>query len=283
MENTTSGRVYVKPNIDNVLPYQQYIKSTTTFPSHTLPILFAGGRNLTLKIKDNGHITQEQLYQCIAEDTIGDVNLNVPNGEFDGFGVDCDFFVLDFGIIIWFNDFGYGIHITSRNIFYHGITEVNNNTTIRQGYSLCLLLDRNLDIELLNTLIGNCKVFGIELDSSTVNTNYEFNSHLYLNFTLVPKFGEFDRHYNAIPENLFFYEWFGVNRGDKLVYNIFDAVERCLEEVDSAEMKEHIGCSTVNVETTNSRQNSFSTVDFSDDLHQQEVLRSLNHGLADDL
>lgn len=283
MESANSSRVFVKPNIDNVLPYQQFIKSATPFPSHILPILFAGGRNLALKIKDNGHIAQEQLYNYIPRDTIGEVDFNVPHGTFDGSGIDCDFFVLDIGIIVWFNDFGYGINLTSRNIFYHGITELASTDNLRQGYSVCLSLDREQDAELLNLLIGDCRLFDLHLDESTVSTNYEFKEHLYLNFTFVPKFGEFDRHYNAVPESLFYYEWFGLNRGNKLVNNIYSAVESCLEKVEYEMSKENGTSGANNAEATSSRQNSYSMVDFFDEIHQQDVLKSLNRGLADDL
>ncbi|XBW37051.1 hypothetical protein QEN19_002631 [Hanseniaspora menglaensis] len=274
MESRVSQRVYVKPNIDNVLPYQQFLKSTTSFPSHTLPILYAGGRNLTLQIKDNGCITEQELYNHIDAETIGDVNLNVEKTSFEGTGVDCDIFVLDLGVIIWFNDFGYGINLGSRNIFYHGIIEVIYAGSSNQGYSMCVVLDKKLDTELLNLLLGNCQQFQLQFDWSTANRNCDFDENLYLNFTFVPTIGEFDRHYNTIPESLFFYEWFGINRGEKLISNVFNAVEGCLEEIENS------------AEYTNSsvsRQSSFSTIDFNEDIPQQEVLESLNQGLADDL
>lgn len=266
--------MYIKPNIDNVIPYQQFVKSTTPFPSHTLPILFAGGRNLALHIRDSGYIDQEQLYTCIDRTTIGETDLNIPTVHFGEKGLDCDVFVLDFGVVIWFNDFGFGIHLVDRNIFYHGLMDVSSTDTTVQGYNMCLILDRHWDAELLNLLIGDCKLFGLQFESSTLSGNRDFSENLYLSFTFVPTVGEFDRHYNAVPESLFFYEWFGINRGDKLVRNIFNAIEKNLEDNDS--------CS-FNMDSANSRQNSYSTVDFSEDVRQQEVLNSLNCGLADDL
>lgn len=274
-----SGRVFIKPNIDNVLPYQQYLRSVTSFPSHIQPLLFAGGRKLMLQVKDTGNITQEQLYSCVSRDGIENINENSIEKSkiLEGLFLDCDVFVLDFGIIIWFNHYGYGIKITSKNIFYHGVISVNFENSERDAYQMCLSLDKNDDYDLMNILLGSCTIFGLKLDASSLENNKHLSQKLFLNFTFVPYYQEFDRHYNEIPENLFFYEWFGINRGNKLIENIFSAVDSCLEKVDLDSQM------ITNEISDNIRQDSQNTLEFSDEIQPQELINNLNQGFADDL
>ncbi|KAL6936956.1 hypothetical protein ACO0OL_001507 [Hanseniaspora opuntiae] len=267
-----SGKVFIKPNIDNVLPYQQYLKSVTSFPSHIQPLLFAGGRKLMMQVKDTGYITQEELYTCVSMDGIENLNENTYDMPTIGDTLmDCDVFILDIGIIIWFNECGYGMKIASESIFYHGVTKVMYMNEQRDAYQMCLGLDKNEDYELMNILFGSCQMFGFKLDESSVIKNPDLTQRLYLTFTFVPYYKEFDRHYNEIPENLFFYEWFGINRGDKLIENIFSAVDYCLESKDSIQIENEI----VDV-----RQDSYG-MEF--DMHSQEIINSLHQGIADDL
>ncbi|KAL6933833.1 uncharacterized protein HGUI_01982 [Hanseniaspora guilliermondii] len=267
-----SGKVFIKPNIDNVLPYQQYLKSVTSFPSHIQPLLFAGGRKLMMQVKDTGNITQDELYRCVSMDGIE--NLNENNYEIPHVNntlIDCDVFILDIGIIIWFNEYGYGMKINSESIFYHGVTKMIIMGEERDAYQMCLELDKNDDYELMNILFGSCKMFGFKLDESNLINNKDLNRRLYLAFTFVPYYKEFDRHYNEIPENLFFYEWFGINRGDKLIENIFSAVDYCLEMKDSIQIDNDV---------IDLRQDSYN-IEF--DIHSQEIINNLHQGIADDL
>ena len=272
------GRVFIKPNIDNVLPYQQYLQSVTAFPSHIQPLLFAGGRKLMLQVRDTGNITEEQLYTCISPDGIENLNENDigPTKKIDGLLLDCDLFVLDFGIIVWFNQYGYGINLTTHNIFYHGVVSVDFESDIRDAYQMCVSLDKNDDYDLMNILLGSCTIFGLKLDQSSVENNKDFSKKLFLNFTFIPYYKEFDRHYNEVPENLFFYEWFGINRVDKLIENIYSAVDSCLESCD---IDSQAACQL----TDNFRQDSQNTLEFSDEIQPQEMINNLNKGLTDDL
>jgi hypothetical protein len=116
--------------------------------------------------------------------------------------VEVDLFALSTSFIIWLNDYAKGIELEYSCIGAHSIRK-NTSGTLELSLKV-----RNNGIFYNNDDFGGFKPEFIE-------------------FICTPLFGESDRYYNDEVENLFTYENFGMNKGDKMVINTFNAIGKC--------------------------------------------------------
>lgn len=115
-----------------------------------------------------------------------------------------DVFVLNTSFIIWFNEFGKGLEISYLNIPAHAVRKD-------------LKKKLNLYIQL------------------------SFNDKL-IEFNLRPKYLENERFFNNEIEKLFTYEFFGLNKGEKMIFNTFNSISycSCLHKSDSDDDDEQL-------------------------------------------
>ena len=219
-----SNVIYTKPTIENVIPFELY-KSTnpsiqlptaslgspqfasysnTTPLNPLLPILFGGGRNFTLT-----RMTDE-IVNSFHNNTLST-------------GATClvELFVMDCGVVVWFDQLNMGIQIQYGDLVYHGI--VNNPNDTRQR--LLVNVDVTPGLEVIWEIFGRTTTAGG--DNSSISDANGSNKNIDLLFT--PLYYENDRYYNSDIENLFQYQWFGLNKGNSMIRNINDALDHCVE------------------------------------------------------
>ena len=115
--------------------------------------------------------------------------------------VEVDIYVLSCALVIWFRAGDCGLQVPYGCVLEHLVTQ-----------------DESKQLQLS---------MKIRCDDSN-----------YMELSLIPMFGETDRYYNSSVEKLFTYANFGLNKGDKMVYNTFGAIAKCstlhIEEDDMA-------------------------------------------------
>ncbi|KAL6943081.1 hypothetical protein ACO0RG_002065 [Hanseniaspora osmophila] len=226
-----SNVIYTKPTIENVIPFELY-KSTNPslqFPNASsrfasisdtslnplLPILFGGGRNFTLTRMRNESFDSGSANP--GSDLPGSTSnlCSAPS---------ClvDLFVMDCGIVVWFDQLNMGIQIQYSDLVYHGIVTLPNDPHQR----LLVNVDVTAGLEVIWEIFGP----GIASTTTTTTNNTTTsrdNSNIDLLFT--PMYYENDRFYNSDIENLFQFQWFGLNKGNSMIKNINDALDHCME------------------------------------------------------
>lgn len=185
----------IKPTVENVIPYNRYKKTQPEIngvPMINVPagdqlLLMGGGRDFILSLlQDDKHRVVEGV----------------------------ELFILNIGIVLWFEHLEKGIEIPYESIIYHG--SVRTSDTV--GHQLALLATLTSD-----PLI--CNFFQLP-ESLTTNDECTLSS---IEIMLRPKYSLYDRHYNTEIESLFTFEDFGVNRGDEMVDNCNHSLAACLE------------------------------------------------------
>lgn len=239
---------YTKPTIENVIPYNRYKRTQPlvngipmiNIPSNDLPILFGGGRDFLLG-----------LLETKNEQTIENVQL----------------FILNNGIILWFNQWNKGLEIPYDSVIYHGSIRVDQD----EGHSLEMILTLERDITLNELFPIQQKL----LPPPQPNEEHLLLQHTMssIEFTLRPIYSIYDRHYNQEIETLFTFEDFGVNRGDDMVNNCNEAIATCLEQFNNEEEQNDYDDDEDDEDETNTYYTSIN-----DTLDQLD-----NSGLADDL
>lgn len=121
------------------------------------------------------------------------LNSIIPEVEGDD-EILVDIFVLNTSFIIWFVGFGKGLEISYLNIPAHAV---------RKDFAKRLELYIQLSI------------------SSNIGTEE------IIEFSFRPKFLENERFVNDEIERLFTYEYFGLNKGEKMVFNTFNSISHC--------------------------------------------------------
>lgn len=238
---------YTKPTIENVIPYNRYKRTQPSvngipminIPSNDLPILFGGGRDFLLG-----------LLETKNEQTIENVQL----------------FILNNGIILWFNHWNKGLEIPYDSVIYHGSIRVDQD----EGHSLEMILTLERDIT-LNELFPIQQKLQQPPSEEHLLLQHTMSS---IEFTLRPIYSIYDRHYNQEIETLFTFEDFGVNRGDDMVNNCNEAIATCLEQFNNEENDDD---DNDEEEEDEDETNTYYT-SINDTLDQLD-----NSGLADDL
>lgn len=117
---------------------------------------------------------------------------------------EVDVFALNTSLIIWLNDYNKGIEIAYPIIDAHAVTKQ------KQGKLQLYLQVRNVGV--------------------FENIPDQFQETYGSSFTeliLTPLYSKEDRHYNDTIERLFTFADFGINRGDTMVVNTFNAIRKC--------------------------------------------------------
>lgn len=233
---------YTKPTIENVIPYNRYKRTQPlvngipmiNIPSNDLLILFGGGRDFLLG-----------LLEPKNQQTIENVEL----------------FILNNGIILWFNHWNKALEIPYDSVVYHGSIRVDQD----EGHSLEMILTLERDIT-LNDLFP--------IPQNTDQEQHPLLQHTMssIEFTLRPIYSIYDRHYNQEIDTLFTFEDFGVNRGDDMVNNCNEAIATCLEQFNTEEQH------TDEEDDEEQDQTNTYYTSINDTLDQLD-----NSGLADDL
>lgn len=102
-----------------------------------------------------------------------------------------DLFVLNTSLIIWFNDLSKGLEISYLDIPAHALRKNQSN-----------------QLELY------------------IQINVSHQDEL-LELSFSPKYWENDRYFNKEIEKLFTYEYFGLNKGTKMIFNTFNSIGKC--------------------------------------------------------
>lgn len=213
--------INVKPCEDNVIAFSQFkaqylsqalqhkemnyteeIALLSGFSDHM--ILFGGGREFQLTVLD----------------------LESPQG---GPQIDnVELFVLNNGIVIWFNCWNHGVSIPYQDVIYHA---AHRNPNEREGHRLNLMLTLECD-DVLDSLFTRMKTPELRHTTSAgatpSNEPFEFTMNS-IELTFRPHYSTFDRYYNDYVEQLFTFANVGVNRGDEMVNNCNRALAICLD------------------------------------------------------
>ncbi|KAH3899971.1 uncharacterized protein SCODWIG_00857 [Saccharomycodes ludwigii] len=200
--------INIKPTIENVIPYKQFIANNPRIKNippdsdqQYLPILYGGGRDYILSL---------------LTDNVFDSNGNTNNCS--GENVQCDLFILDSHLIIWFDLIQLGLQIPYSKILYHGYQIVSiMGTNKKSQLVLSIDIEKYEDKHIIEQLFPG-KI--VDLSGS-------------IEFLLDPLYFENDRHYslNGI-ENLFTFSNFGLNRGNNMVTNCNTVLSERMEYVD---------------------------------------------------
>ncbi|KAH3675160.1 hypothetical protein WICMUC_002816 [Wickerhamomyces mucosus] len=177
--------ISTKPTFENCDPFTKYQKYTPNeYSFQELPILFGGGRKWILKTGDP---------HCFQQ---------LPLNYHKDFEIDL--FVLNIGLIIWFNEIESGVQIPYSCI-------ISNSVRMNEMEEMELFLQVTKPGSLLS--FDGC-----------INTIDELST---VEVSFIPMFGISQRYYNDQIERLFTYEYFGLNKGEKMIMNSFNAISKC--------------------------------------------------------
>lgn len=192
IEEPISRLITIKPTLENCCSIKQHLESTPIDGfnlQEIIPILYGGGR----KWKLNSIFDANFGY---VSNPLKYIVLAHQNE------IEVDLFVLNSTLIIWLNDYSKGIEL---------------------DYALIdsILVKKDFNNDKLY-LILKVKNNGIFYNNDDTDLRPEL-----IEFKIIPMFGEFERYYNDEIENLFTYENFGNNKGDKMVINTFNSILSC--------------------------------------------------------
>ena len=206
----TSGccAVWVKPTVENVVPYKQYRRTQPEMNlsleqdqnASALDLLLGGGRNLVLSVMGGAVGSDGQNTECLDP---------------------VELFILNHCIVLWFDGLGHGIQIPYSSVLYHASRQVAYRN---EGHKLEILLTLERD----TVLDGLFPRSGHQIMVETGDTPPEFTMQS-VELILTPKYSMYDRHYNTEIETLFTFANFGINRGDDLVNNCNEALAAGME------------------------------------------------------
>lgn len=214
----------IKPTAENITPYKTYTQTTPTPPPFTtivdstsqhlihtppvstysstidimdrpdLPVLYAGGRKWILRTSDPTSLFSLPLNHSLE--------------------IDVDLFVMDSGLVIWFNELDKGLCLGYDCIVGHSIRRVSCDRRKELFMEV-----RRVGILALSDPVLNV---GVSQNGEEMSADYQT-----VEFSLLPKFAEGDRYYQDCVESLFRFQEFGSNRGDTMVVNVFNGISKC--------------------------------------------------------
>ncbi|SMN18709.1 similar to Saccharomyces cerevisiae YKL183W LOT5 Protein of unknown function [Maudiozyma saulgeensis] len=281
--------IWVKPTIENVIPYVQYKR---TQPEDSLvydpnarsqDLLLGGGRDLVMSLMNNMDQTSNNI--LYHNDNDNDNNNNNENNNASSLDP-VELFILNHCIILWFDGLGHGIQVPYSSVIYHASRKVNYRN---EGHQLEILLSLERD-PTLN------EFFPLDTRRTKIENGFDINEFTMssVEIILTPKYSMYDRHYNTNIETLFTFSNFGINRGDDMVNNCNEALAIGLEltsetEIDgNAESSEEPGMSSADQDgaiytgvqdAINGRYNTFNNTGFADDLDNNDII---NQGYSRD-
>lgn len=129
------------------------------------------------------------LISCSSPDFISSIT-----GQ-DSSDLLVDLFAFNTSFIIWFNGLEKGLEISYLDIPAHAVRK---------------------------NQLGQLELY-IQMNYS----NSGDQSPCLIEFSFTPKYWENDRYFNQEIEKLFTYEFFGLNKGSKMIFNTFNAIGKC--------------------------------------------------------
>lgn len=207
--------ILTKPTIENITTVGQYeltqprLKGVDLLHQSEIPILFGGGRDFLLG--ELGSVTE----------AVNALNAGLPPNPQSL--ILSDLFVLNSCVLIWFKEWERSLQIPYRNIVYHAVHKTDDSSQV-DGHRLELLITVERDpiinelFPIPNRSIG--QMHRLQADENVIST---------VELVLRPKYANFDRHYNEEVEDLFTFKEFGLNRGDTMVKNSYNAILTCMD------------------------------------------------------
>ncbi|KAG0670885.1 low temperature responsive protein [Maudiozyma exigua] len=301
-QRQTCQVIWVKPTIENVIPYMQYKR---TQPEGTLgndyietsqDLLLGGGRDLIMSLigstipkfennekHDNNNIPYNNDSDMVGEDTTTNKERMNSENSLDP----VELFILNHCIILWFDGLGHGIQVPYGSVIYHASRRINYRN---EGHKLEILLGLERD-EVLDQFFPREQQLQPDTDEELDVNEYTMSS---VEIILTPKYSMYDRHYSANIETLFTFANFGINRGDDMVNNCNEAMAIALElsnqndfdsttepseehsmDIEPQENTVYTGM----LDTINGNHNSLHNTGFADDLDSNDIT---NQGISRD-
>ncbi|CAB4256989.1 similar to Saccharomyces cerevisiae YKL183W LOT5 Protein of unknown function [Maudiozyma barnettii] len=288
-EKNSCQVIWVKPTIENVIPYVQYKRtqpedSVIYDPNaNSRDLLLGGGRDLIMSLMSTTDPTSNNIPQNNDNNNID--NTNKENNSSNSLDP-VEMFILNHCIILWFDGLGHGVQIPYSSVIYHASRRVNYRN---EGHKLETLLSLERD-PVLN------EFFPTDTQQTETNNEIDINEFTMssVEIILTPKYSMYDRHYNSTIETLFTFSNFGINRGDDMVNNCNEALAIGLELSCENELEDFTETSeepemasagqdgavyTGLQEAINGRQNIFHNSGFADDLDNNDMM---NQGYSRD-
>lgn len=299
-QKQTCQVIWVKPTIENVIPYIQYKRTQpegslgNNYIETSQDLLLGGGRDLIMSLigstiprseinNNNNSIPYSNDGDILDMDTTDSKGVIHPENSLDP----VELFILNHCIILWFDGLGHGIQVPYTSVIYHASRKVNYRN---EGHKLEILLGLERD-DVLNKIFSNEPQPQHTMDEEFDVDKYTMSS---VEIILTPKYSMYDRHYNTNIETLFTFSNFGINRGDDMVNNCNEAMAIALElsgETDLDSTNEPLEESSMDMEpqentvytgmldTINGNYNSLHNTGFADDLDNNHVT---NQGISRD-
>lgn len=116
--------------------------------------------------------------------------------------IEVDLFVLNSALVIWFVSCNKGVEVPYSALGAHAVRNVEGKSMLYLQVNACGALE------------SDCY-------------SHESGLEAMVEFEITPMFAENERYYYDTIERLFTYEYFGINKGDKMVMTTFHAISQC--------------------------------------------------------